>query len=109
MSIRTLIASVALVASLSAGAAQAADTASVKVQVSDLDLSSHAGAVTALHRIEAAARIICGEPGSPNDLSGSAQYKSCYTNAMNNGVTGLGSPMVTAVYEGHSSTFLAAR
>jgi UrcA family protein len=109
MSIRTLIASVALVASLSAGAAQAADTASVKVQVSDLDLSSHAGAVTVLHRIENAARIICGEPGAPNDLSGAKQYKACISAAMNNGVTGLGSPMVTAVYEGRGSTFLAAR
>ncbi len=73
---------------------------SVKVSVSDLNLSSEAGARVALRRVTQAARAACGGQPRPIDLERSAQYHDCMNTAVSRAVASLDSPHVTALYAG---------
>jgi UrcA family protein len=116
MTINSTLAGVALIAVMALAGAATAEPASadpdivqVRVWIGDLDLHSTAGAVSALGRIEMAARSICGEAPSPVDLTGRAQHRACTEAAIDNGVTTLGAPTVTALRQGRSSEALASR
>ncbi|MGH7024512.1 MAG: UrcA family protein [Caulobacteraceae bacterium] len=86
------------------------DTVSVKVQLSDLDLGSQAGASEAYLRIRAAARRICGEAPAPMELNGKV-YGQCMDRAIDPAVQALGNPIVTAMASGRraSTDVLASR
>jgi UrcA family protein len=108
------IATAALIAAVSTSSVFAApassDTMSVKVRLSDLDLRSAAGAEAAYARIGAAARAICGDSPSPVDLSAAAPYRACIAAAVDNGVSTLAAPQVTALNDArHGATAVASR
>lgn len=105
----TLAAAAGFVAMVGAGWLQAAhaapapqDTVSVPVSLAQLDLSTSDGAGVALHRIRAAARMICGEPPAIIDLNASHQYRACTSSAVNGAVDRLGNPIVAALNEGRT-------
>lgn len=108
------IAAAALIAAISATSAFAApadpDVMSVKVRISDLDMRTPVGANAAYARIGVAARAICGEAPSPMDLAAKAPYQACLGAAVDNGVSALGSPEVTALNQArHGLTAVASR
>jgi UrcA family protein len=71
---------------------------SVTVSYRDLDLSSLAGATTLYHRIQGAARQVCGRPGV--DLVEQMAWKACYRHATTDAVRRVNSPLLTAVHAG---------
>ncbi|HKD55503.1 MAG TPA: UrcA family protein [Steroidobacteraceae bacterium] len=68
----------------------------IKVDYSDLNLSTINGATTLYQRIEGAARFVCGEPGRRFDEQ--RYWKSCYGKAVNHAVTEVNNPLLTSLY-----------
>jgi UrcA family protein len=64
----------------------------------DLDISSAAGASLLLRRIEAAARLVCGDLDGPQPLVQEARARQCYAQAVERAVAGLHAQAVTAEY-----------
>ncbi|MBS0365108.1 MAG: UrcA family protein [Proteobacteria bacterium] len=94
----------AAVVTLGLAAAAHADneTLSVRVNYSDLNLSSSAGASKLYQRITAAAREVC-----PYDSRSMAQYehaKACKRQAIDEAVAKVNSPLLTAVHNGARDT-----
>jgi UrcA family protein len=86
-------------------AAPAAETMpQVVVKYADLDLATDAGAATLLHRIEGAARQVCGNPRELQPLERSQLVKHCNAEAIARAVTEVGAPKVTLVYRARYST-----
>ena len=82
---------------------------SVKVRMSDLDLSSDKGAQELLGRIHRAARDVCirsYETWSPY-INTRAGFVNCVKDASNRAVAELNNPMVTAAYKGQKTMQLA--
>lgn len=100
MKIITTLTGLALVASLCAGAlpAHASDfeQISTKVFLGDLDLSTNAGAQTAMSRIHRAARNVCGWDPDVRDFDLRRQYDQCVGQAEDRAVASLDMPLVTA-------------
>ena len=87
-----------LVCMLGSGPTWAAPTR-ITVSFRDLDLSSIAGATTLYHRIQSAAKQVCGcAPGS--DLIERAAWQACYRNTTANAVREVNNPLLTAVHAG---------
>jgi UrcA family protein len=84
------------------GATQALATepAGIKVTFRDLNLDTLAGAQTLHGRIAAAARQVCGYEGA--DLIERAIWKSCYRGAIDDAVSKVNSPLLTAVHTGRA-------
>lgn len=81
----------------SAYAAPGREPSSVRVSVRDLDLRSHAGAVTAYSRIRNAARSVCG----PVDIAlpeEKAAWDRCVDKAIGSAVAKLGDAELTDYY-----------
>lgn len=82
--LRSLVAASALSIGLAAGHALAegrGEAPSVKVSYADLDLSDQAGAEALYHRIQSAARSVCGRM-DPRDLERFTLYRECYGETM---------------------------
>jgi UrcA family protein len=78
---------------------------SVTVRYADLDLSSPAGANALYHRIQAAAKQVCGFPGT--DLVEQTIWRSCYRSAVDNAVRKVNSPLLIAVHSGKPAAMTA--
>jgi UrcA family protein len=79
-----------------------------KVQLSDLNLRTDAGATAAVRRLSMAARTVCDQnDNSTRDLGGRMISKHCRQSAMDVAVASLGAPLVTATYAGSAPTRLA--
>ena len=76
---------------------------SVTVSVADLDLSSRAGAKTALRRIHAAAKTVCGEEPDLRAIERMSLYAACIRTGSDRAVAALDSPVATALNTGGSS------
>lgn len=78
------------------------DLATEKFQVAfeDLNLSSPTGAAVMLRRINWAAQRACGPTPSIRDMDERKEFKLCVAAATRDAVHNLGSPLVTAMYEG---------
>jgi UrcA family protein len=75
---------------------------SMTVSFRDLNLSSIAGATTLYHRIQSAAKQVCGyAPGE--DLILRAAWQACYHNATADAVRKVNNPLLTALHAGRSS------
>ncbi|HEX5379582.1 MAG TPA: UrcA family protein [Phenylobacterium sp.] len=74
------------------------DLSSRVVAVSDLNLSSSAGAEVALNRLSAAARAVCDSGASTLDLRAMAFEKNCRRDSLNSAVRQLNAPLVTIAY-----------
>jgi UrcA family protein len=92
------VALASVVCLLGTAAALAADPRELRVKVdySDLNLSTINGATTLYQRIEGAARFVCGEPGRRFDEQ--RYWKSCYGTAVNHAVTEVNNPLLTSLY-----------
>ena len=78
-------------------AAPGGEAASVRVSVKDLNLTTHAGAVTAYLRIRNAARSVCG----PVDIAfpqEKAAWERCVDEAIGSAVAQLGNAKLTSYY-----------
>jgi UrcA family protein len=114
---KTVIASFALAAALSAGwAGQAsASTTTVegfksqKVSYGDLDISRDRDAKQLVWRIRRAAADVCSISGDTGMDRLTRSYQRCVRTASAKAVAGLNSPMVTAAAEGRSSFELATK
>jgi UrcA family protein len=78
---------------------------SITVSFRDLDLSSIEGATALYHRIQAAAKQVCGRPGP--DLLEQGLWRSCYRNATADAVGKVNSPLLTAVHKGRTPEMTA--
>ena len=82
---------------------------SVTVPVADLNLSNHAGAKTALQRIHAAAKTVCGEEPDIGAIARISLYDACIRTSTDRAVASLDSPIATALNGGaHSSAMVVA-
>lgn len=77
--------------------ARNADTVSVRVSYSDLDLATRAGAMTVLQRITIAARDVCGPVGDPTQYA--FEFLPCVRDTTARAVMTLASPVVTALFD----------
>jgi UrcA family protein len=93
-----------LIALAAASLAAPAMAESTKVNYSDLNLQSHAGAKTMLVRVTVAVRKVCGPSPVPADLTGAYYYRKCLTATMSNALTDLNAPLVTAALGGLGAT-----
>jgi UrcA family protein len=79
---------------------------SMTVSFRDLDLSNLAGATTLYHRIQSAAKQVCGyAPGA--DLIERAAWQACYRNATADAVRKVNNPLLTAVHAGRKAEMTA--
>jgi len=79
---------------------------SITVSFRDLDLSSIAGATTLYHRIQSAAKQVCGyAPGA--DLIERAAWQACYRNSTADAVRKVNNPLLTAVHAGRKAELTA--
>ena len=79
--------------------------ASVTVSYRDLDLSTPEGANALYHRIQTAARKVCGYAGA--DVIEQAIWKGCYRSAIATAVAKVDSPLLTAVHSGRPAPMTA--
>ena len=113
-SLAGLIGAAVLVAAVGPGAATAAfaanpdGPASLKVQISDLNLTSDAGAHEALTRIQRAARHVCGDGDTQPGLSQQIQFRSCVSESVQRAVVAINAPGLTAVSQGRSAATAVA-
>lgn len=111
LKVLTVVAALSFAGASQAAFAQTDDTASVKVQSSDLNLSTDAGAKVMLQRIRQAAKSVCG-PAPTNQIDRVARlHEICVKDAVSRTVSQLNSPMITALYSGGSAptTLASAR
>jgi UrcA family protein len=77
-----------------------AELRSEAVFFGDLDVDSHAGANTLLHRISAAAQRVCSPPSTyPDELGDVADYDRCMNEAVGRAVDNMGAPALNDVYQ----------
>jgi UrcA family protein len=76
---------------------------SVTVSVADLKLDSRADARTALHRIHAAARTVCGQEPDIGAIERISLYDACIRTSTERAVASLDSPVATAMNGGGQS------
>jgi UrcA family protein len=84
----------------------ATSPASVTVRYADLDLTTNAGASMLYHRIQGAARDVCGSHGRSSVAF--AEWQVCVKDAIGNAVATVRSPLLTALYSGSQPTAVTA-
>ncbi|MFZ1992238.1 MAG: UrcA family protein [Alphaproteobacteria bacterium] len=84
-------------------------TTSVKVDFSDLNVTSLAGAKVLLGRINAASSKVCGPAPAPMELSSRADWSTCMADAASRAVDTLGNPLVTDLFEQKNPAIVIAR
>jgi UrcA family protein len=70
---------------------------SITVSVADLNLDNRAGAKTALQRIHAAARTVCGQEPDIGAVERLSLYDACIRTSTDRAVASLDSPVATAM------------
>ena len=75
----------------------------IAVSVADLNLSSRAGAKTALQRIHVAAKTVCGEEPDIGAVERRSLYDACIRTSSDRAVASLDSPIATAMNGGGRS------
>jgi UrcA family protein len=94
-----LLAALASGALIQPAAAQETVTQSIVVKLADLDLSSPAGAKSALTRIRSAAHEVCEPEATIVDIRETVSYGACVADAERHAVSTLDRPEVTALFE----------
>ena len=83
---------------------EALDERAQKVTYEDLNIDTLAGASILYHRIERAARAVCGA----DTLLPHGQWKSCYRMAVAAAVAKVNSPWLTAIHDTKNGVRLAS-
>jgi UrcA family protein len=113
-SVAGLIGAAVIAAAVGPGAATAAfaatpdDQITIRVSVSDLNLSSEAGAQAALARIHHAAQDICGDDGNRTSLTEQAKLHACIDSTVERAMAASNLPTLVAVSRGRSVTTTVA-
>jgi UrcA family protein len=81
---------------------------SITVSLADLNLSNHAGAKTAVQRIHAAAKAVCGQEPDIGAIERLSLYDSCIRTSAGRAVASLDSPIVTALNGGGQNAMMVA-
>jgi UrcA family protein len=97
---RSLLIAALAAAACIAGTAQAQDGENtqphqLKVRYSDLNVSTVTGATALYHRIQGAARFVCGEEG--RSLVEKMQWHTCVRDAVEGAVSTVHSPVLSAI------------
>jgi len=103
---RFVISAAAFALALAASGAAAAEDATMRVRVGDLNVRSEAGAQAALGRIQVAAATFCGGRDA-RDLTTVAQQRACVDRMTGKAVDALSAPKVSAL-SGRSSALVLA-
>jgi UrcA family protein len=75
------------------------ETRSVSVRYADLDLADAAGAAALYHRLQGAARVVCGyEQGN---LAAFAHVNRCNRSAISDAVSSVKAPLLSAIHNAH--------
>jgi len=81
----------------------------VAVRIGDLDLGHTDGAKALLVRLRSAASTACGgEPLMPVDLTTLQTWRACVRTRLDDAVSQVRAPLVTALYRGHDETMASA-
>jgi UrcA family protein len=88
-----------------APAADGASARSLTIHYADVNLATVAGATTLYHRIQGAARFVCGEEG--RSLAGQQAWKACYQSAVDEAVAAVNDPTLKAVHLGREAPVAA--
>ena len=81
---------------------------SITVSVADLNLDNRAGAKTALQRIHAAAKTVCGQEPDIGAVERLSMYDSCIRTSTERAVASLDSPAATAMNGSPSAAMVVA-
>jgi UrcA family protein len=81
---------------------------SITVPVADLNLSARAGAKTALQRIHAAAKAVCGQEPDIGAVERLSLYDACIKTSTDRAVASLDSPVATALNGGRPAMTVVA-
>jgi UrcA family protein len=98
------VALLALASASAGGNPSDTDARTQKVTYEDLNVDTLAGASILYHRIERAARAVCGA----DDLVPHGQWKSCYRMAIAAAVAKVNSPWLTAIHDTKNGVRLAS-
>ncbi len=106
--ISTTTAALLLGLCVAAGApqARAADVDSERVGFADLDMSRTAGAERLYHRLQSAARRVCGPSG--RILSRERAREQCTRQALDEAVASVGSPLLASLHDRRTGQASAA-
>jgi UrcA family protein len=88
----------------SAQSAPVDNVPSMTVRLADVDLSSKAGARTAMQRIETAADAVCGGQPEARDWTRRAFYDQCRSNAIKGAVASVGRPTLSQIADASYAT-----
>lgn len=89
-------------------ASLADDPPSIKVSYAELDLSKPAGAQELYRRIKRAAKAVCGSSFSTADLRRSLNQKKCYESAIDDAVSRVDRPVLSALHKEDTARFGSA-
>ena len=115
---KALVAGVACLAFLPVGVACAGvigpqiergDNVTVRVSIAALNLAPAAGARSALARVTAAARDICGPQPAITELARQRLYKACVASKVDKAVADIGSPLLASLTHHAPASLAEAR
>jgi UrcA family protein len=82
------------------------ETRSVSVRYADLDLDSAAGAAALYHRLQGAARVVCGF--DEHRLANHAYLSRCNSGAISDAVASVNAPLLSAIHSAHRAGTVTA-
>jgi UrcA family protein len=82
------------------------ETRSVSVRYADLDLASEVGAAALYHRIQGAARVVCGY--DEHRLAALSYMNRCNSSAISDAVAAVNAPLLSAIHNAHRGANLTA-
>ena len=98
--------------SLQAGAAEPATPAGnsgIKVSFDDLDFNNSAAVADLYRRIQLSARLACTDASSPWDATRQKNLERCYSATLEDAVSKVNRPQLTALHRGESKPVLASK
>ncbi len=102
------VALLALASASGGGNPNETDERAEKVNYEDLNIDTLAGASILYHRIELAARAVCGADREDREMLPHGQWKSCYRTAIAAAVARVNSPWLTAIHDSRTGALTLA-
>lgn len=82
------------------------ETRSVSVRYADLNLASAADAAALYHRLQGAARVVCGY--EDNNFATLAYVQRCNRTAISDAVATVNAPLLSAIHNAHAGATVTA-
>ncbi len=103
------LASLSLQAGAGEPAAKPTDNSGIKVSFDDLDFNNSAAVADLYRRIQLSARLACTDGSSPWDATRQKNLERCYSATLEDAVTKVNRPQLTALHRGESKPVLASK